>query len=198
MPLMLYNGVILVRSGSIATSVSCCCGADCCLCEVYVPSLGISQNLREVFTLGLSMKIRISGAITGYCTMITGPPTTEPPEDTPCAIWSLDQFVACDEDIVESCGLNLTSVVVPTFYCPEATAPEDWTMEATLSNLGCNFVTNALPTRYGDVAQKPTVITCDPNETFYAKFIFPLYDSAPGGCGSCADTQIIFEIDGPY
>jgi hypothetical protein len=192
-PIYRYNGKILRRAefgGRIARALACCCVAgDCCPCTVFVDSLGTAQELSVIYTLGLSFKIRMTGAITGYCSM-----APDVLKDGICAVWRLGSS-ACDEALVESCGLNLTD---PFFYCPEGVAPEDWTLEAGMSNLGCNFVETGLPVLYSTVARKPTTITCDPELPFYAKFVFPLEDTAPGGCSSCADTQITFEIDGPY
>ena len=173
-----YNGKILKRDGGIAISANCCC--DCnCQCPELTARWHADHNLR----------LTVSGGIT----------------HGPCDDWPVSVGIGCNGGEVwgaigipcnaptECIGLNWNLAYL---YCaPDGHGLNEIICEIGSSNLGCQFGGGNRPIRAaGQVAKTPDVIICDPEQSpsFYAKYVFTLEPSEPGGCGDCPST-VTFE-----
>ncbi|MEX0818037.1 MAG: hypothetical protein WD070_00545 [Pirellulaceae bacterium] len=110
-----------------------------------------------------------------------------------CYGWSFGVY-NCDEPFQDH-GLQLQSM---DFYCPIGEKSlKRMVFAASLSNMGCNFTSEVgdPDPLWGQVAKYPTEIRCKKGELFYAKFVFPLHESQPGGCNALGGAgDVIFEI----
>ncbi len=165
---------------SCATSekAPCCCA--CCRCEQLVIALSLGHHLR----------VRLGGPFSGDCFLQAGGTSNDI-----CYAWSWGVYI-CDEDVQDH-GAHLEQMM---FYClKKEKSLKRMVFAASLSNMGCNFTSEAGDPDPvgGQVAKYPTEIRCKKGELFYAKFVFPLHESQPGGCNFLggAANPVIFEIE---